>query len=362
MYCAVSCVVCIELCCVISSQNAEDLLKVVRRLELRALEQQCWKHLMSAVSAHNCRELHELADRFDCPPLKLTSWHMLQEMRVGYGAHPSSRLLHTHAGGGGAEGGGGMQLPAVPFGLKGSGLVGPGESDIVFGADAGNASDDDEYLSVFNDYTEEFRAARGEDSTSYSEEQEQLFPLPEQLPPGAPASDVIKAWAYKLQLVYDMCVPRDGLDQYGGGGGGGGGGNGASEGGYGYGGGYLDEHGYGSGNGNGNGNDHENHHAHHPHQKRGEDNSFWSPENDPNYQTIKRNLIDYYTERSLTDKIASVDNILTNFKGRDDMIYEALRNKYDDPQSADYIHPRKHIKKNVLGKQSSKGFLGGLFS
>lgn len=341
-------------------QNAEDLLRVVRRLELKALEQECWKHLLSVVNAYNCRELHELADRFDCPPLKLTSWHMLQEMRVGYSTNPSTRLGHS---GNGVDGRG-LQPPALPFGLKGSGLTGPGESDEHFGGDgdAGNGSDQDEYLSVFNDYTDEFRAGRGEESTTYSEEQEQLFPLPEQLPPGAPASDVIKAWAYKLQLVYDMCAPRDGLDQFG---------NGhnkegdrdydePSEAGDYYDGQQYQGRRYGAGD-NRPESQQQSQRGGSPNRRPDEPNGGgWSRETDPNYATMKQNLIDYYTERGLNDKISSVDNILSNFSGREDMIYEALRNKYDNSNSADYIHPKKHAR--VIGKQSSKGFLGGLFS
>ena len=280
---------------------------------------------MSVVNTYNCRELHELADKFDCPPLKLASWHMLQEMRVGYGATPSARLL-SHSDG---DIHGQVEPPPLPFGLKGSGLTGPGETDGVYGNENENASDVDEYLSVFNDYTDEFRAMRGEESTSYSEEQEQLFPMPDQLPPGAPASDVIKAWAYKLQLVYDMCAPKEDLYQFR---------NGED---------YTD--GYYMNGGEG---------SQFPQRV---DNNVWSAENDPEYETKKKNLESYYSERGLTEKIASVDNILANFMGREDKIFEALRGKYDDPDSQDYIQLKK-TSGITHPKQSSKGFLGGLFS
>ena len=36
---------------------------VIRRLEIRQLEQQCWRYLMTALSDQNCEFLHEIADR-----------------------------------------------------------------------------------------------------------------------------------------------------------------------------------------------------------------------------------------------------------------------------------------------------------
>jgi hypothetical protein len=56
------------------------MLKVVRRLEMQKLEQQCWRYLMTVIDPEtNAEQLHELADRYDCPPLKLAAWRMLQE-------------------------------------------------------------------------------------------------------------------------------------------------------------------------------------------------------------------------------------------------------------------------------------------
>lgn len=285
------------------------------------------------VDASNCRELHELADRFDCPPLKLTSWHILQDVQRGYGANPSSRLLnHDGEATSGDVGVGPGQPPTMPFALKGSGLTGPGETESFYHEDRGDGSDNEEYLSVFNDYTDEFRMTRGDDSTTYSEEQEQLFPLPEQLPFGAPATDVIKAWAYKLQLVYDMCAPNENyrnfddtvgdadvpshLQQYG------------AE---------------------------PSQYNHHPDNVGGETSASGAEE-----EKLKKDLIEYYIDRGLTEKIESVDNILANFRGRGDLIFEALHNKYDDPTSADYIHPSN--RKTGHPRQHSKGFLGNLFS
>lgn len=61
-------------------QNADNVLKVVRRLEMQKLEQQCWRYLMTVINPDtNVEILHELADRYDCPPLKLAAWRILQE-------------------------------------------------------------------------------------------------------------------------------------------------------------------------------------------------------------------------------------------------------------------------------------------
>jgi hypothetical protein len=64
----------------ITVDTADGILKVVRRLEMQKLEQQCWRYLMTVIDAEtNCEKLHELADRYDCPPLKLAAWRILQE-------------------------------------------------------------------------------------------------------------------------------------------------------------------------------------------------------------------------------------------------------------------------------------------
>ena len=137
-----------------------------------------------------------------------------------------------------------------------------------------------------------------------------------------------------------MCVPKDGYNEYG---------DGLEGGGRGYGDDRYDDEGHGRP-----GED-----AHSPPSRRqnrgGEENG------DSEYATIKQNLIDYYTDRGLTDKIASVDNIISNFDGREEMIFKALHDKYDDPSSPDYIRPNGH-KTSGQPRQNSKGFLGGLFS
>jgi hypothetical protein len=288
---------------------------------------------MSVVSATNAKELHELADRFDCPPLKLTSWHILQDTRQAYSTNPATRLLSGDGADGGPAGPGRAMPPAiVPFTLKGSGMTGPGEDGRLGAADGGGdgASDEEEeFLSVFNDYTQ------GRRDGSISEDTEQMFPLPEQLPPNAPAADVIKAWAYRLQLVYDMCVPRDEAapqadDQE------------------------PDQQEEDDGR----------RQAGYEPPQRGREAAFNTDqglsqsgqgpaaatqvpfsrsnrrdEGADNEASAKQRLIQFYVERNLHDRISSVDNVLASFRRREDELFEALRQKYDDPSSPSYIPP-----------------------
>lgn len=75
-----------------SLEKAEILLKAIRRLEMAKLEEHCWRHLMTVVDKSNCQMLHELADRYDCPALKLTAWRIVQESAPGYSTMPSKLL------------------------------------------------------------------------------------------------------------------------------------------------------------------------------------------------------------------------------------------------------------------------------
>ena len=71
-----------------SIDAAETLLKVIRRLELANLETHCWDYMMKVIDQTNCLILHEFADRYDCPPLKLTAWRLIQESTPAYAAMP----------------------------------------------------------------------------------------------------------------------------------------------------------------------------------------------------------------------------------------------------------------------------------
>jgi hypothetical protein len=92
---------------IVTVENSEKLLKVIRRLELHGLEQSIWIFLMKAIDHKNCNQLHELADRYDCPPLKLAAWRYIQQAISG----PTSKHLDI----------------AMSSIYKGTGLTGPGE-------------------------------------------------------------------------------------------------------------------------------------------------------------------------------------------------------------------------------------------
>lgn len=78
----------------VTVETADSLIKIIRRLEMHKLEQQCWRYLMTIIDANtNCELLHELADRYDCPPLKLAAWRILQETVPGYAQSPASKLF-----------------------------------------------------------------------------------------------------------------------------------------------------------------------------------------------------------------------------------------------------------------------------
>jgi hypothetical protein len=61
----------------------DEVLKVIRRLELAELENQCWAIMMKSLTTDNAPKLHELADRYDCAPLKLAAWRVIQQAQLG---------------------------------------------------------------------------------------------------------------------------------------------------------------------------------------------------------------------------------------------------------------------------------------
>jgi hypothetical protein len=207
--------------------------------------------------------------------------------------------------------------------LKGTGLTGPGE---FAGADAAAApgsrgaaenvdpnildtgseeGDRPAHLSVFADYSHQYGHEGG--SIYSSEISESHMLLPEQLPPGAPAATVIKAWAYKLQLLYELCSPRGHYEDSGNRGG------------------YDDADYYQRSEAQNDYND-----AHY-----GEINA--SNETLGSQSDIRNQLISFYNERGLVDRIPYVDNALATFRGRENEMFEMLRDKYDAPESPDYV-------------------------
>eukprot|EP01033_Poteriospumella_lacustris_P000902 gene902-651_t len=98
----------------VTEQKADSILKVVRRLEMHKLEQQIWRYLITILNERNCDLFHELADRYDCPPLKLAAWRLLKEKIPGLGNFPTKKVLIEAA-------------RARSHVLNGTGLIGPAD-------------------------------------------------------------------------------------------------------------------------------------------------------------------------------------------------------------------------------------------
>lgn len=250
---------------VISVTNIDAVIKVIRRLEIRQLEQQCWRYLMTVLSDTNCEILHEIADRYDCPPLKLASWKVLQENTPTYRSSPASILLKGSKNI--------NQQLSVSNPAKGTGLTGPGEASFnavvhhmyndkdpmqlqnnmsdddeddydtrqlpsLFDLDEGReySSDDSSHGSSQDSHDEEKTStsysgstrpsrrsratlsARGDSNSEgtskvkKSKDRSRNTQLPDDLPDSAAAAEVVKAWAFRLRDVYDDCIAKDGDD------------------------------------------------------------------------------------------------------------------------------------------------------
>lgn len=173
----------------VSMDTIETLMKVVRRLELHGLEKSCWILLMKLLDKDNAAKLHELADRYDCPPVKLAAWRMLQEQLLG----PMSKHIDTEAS---------------DF-QKGTGLTGPGEREFLHNVTAQDVKDKE---MMANDTTEmpQDQDPLDEDNDEAEEEGKALdMPLPELLDKDASAEELVKAWALRLNDVYNDCATDD---------------------------------------------------------------------------------------------------------------------------------------------------------
>jgi hypothetical protein len=185
---------------------------------MQKLEQQCWRFLMSAINSSNCNQLHELADRYDCPPLKLAAFRALQEQRAfvtGGQAHVDNEHSSLFQPGG---------KNAIDSRSVGTGLTGPGEVHFYsVGGGPQNETDEDRYLydgeeddDDDEDEQEQTLSILGFLKRSYGEEPHSDnasltdYVHPAQLPPDADARDVIKAWSARLHEVYLQCIPEDG--------------------------------------------------------------------------------------------------------------------------------------------------------
>ncbi len=202
---------------------------------MQKLEQQCWRYLMTAIDPEtNVAYLHELADRYDCPPLKLAAWRILKEKVPGVGSFPSrSQLLKSATG-------------TKEKVLRGTGFTGPGDpafdnlnntngirSKRVPSSYEEMALDEAQLPSVFDDFEKPPKRSRGEDDEEGDDDEEneddedgdegdeafremaqryQEIQL-EDLGADAKASDVIMAWSKRLKEIYAACAPKEAIDE-----------------------------------------------------------------------------------------------------------------------------------------------------
>ena len=191
----------------VTLDTAEALLKVVHRLQLQGLEESIWIFLMKVVDPDNCEALHDLADRYDCPPLKLMAWRILQESIPGYSSVPASLLAASAAAGV----------------LKGTGLTGPGEPEFLSNlpqtqlpAQAERRRhdlEDHDVPSIFSHFTPPPPSEAGDDDDDYlppPPPAASAYTHPKELPPAASAQDLVKAWSARLGDVYARCNAPEG--------------------------------------------------------------------------------------------------------------------------------------------------------
>lgn len=159
--------------------------------------------------------MHQLADFFDCTPLKLTAWRVIQENKPGYSTAPAEILQALSTGSKGATQDV-LKGPRKRF--IGHGLIGPGEriyganyDDQVSGKYMHEDSDDEEEgtVSIFN--TTISGDPAGEGLLSSGQKRFDYYVRPDQLPKGAPAKEVVRSWAFRLQQVYQECCEQHGI-------------------------------------------------------------------------------------------------------------------------------------------------------
>lgn len=203
--------------------------------------------MMTVIDKTNVIILHEFADRYDCPALKLMAWRMIQEENSAYAALPSHLLGSTSS----------LVSPGR------SGMTGPAES--FSRALRGEEEEEEEFLpSILQP-----------ELNSYEDEGGIL--QPDELPDGAKATDVVRAWANRLQDIWNQCNPEYIVD------------------------------------------DDQAHQA--------------SSVN----VDLKRELRDIYSCLNMPDKLNKIDDILTTFKGKEKQMLESILHKYQDILPADYI-------------------------
>lgn len=181
------------------------MLKIVRRLELRVVEQKCWRFLLSIVSHENCVQLHQLADFFECAPLKISAWRIIQESKPGYSAAPSHMINSMQVNGSNA------------YARRSHGLTGPGEMNTLPNhntQDDDDSDDDEAEFSIFTGTTQivsgtEQSEVPGEGLLTSVSKRYDHYVHPDKLPKGTPALQVVKAWSFRLQEVFAECCDRN---------------------------------------------------------------------------------------------------------------------------------------------------------
>lgn len=158
---------------------------------------------MTGLDTTNCAVLHELADKYDCPPLKLAAWKMLQTQVPDMDSFPSRGHLQR------------TLLPDGQRRIKGTGLTGPGDPHFAtMGVKRSQVKFLDQEPSEHEDEGEEPNPDRPSVFDDFEDEDEDdaATTALEDLDPAAPATEVIMAWARRLKAVYATCVPIEALD------------------------------------------------------------------------------------------------------------------------------------------------------
>jgi hypothetical protein len=175
---------------------------------------------MSAIDADNCDIMHELADRYDCPALKLAAFKALKEKEPAYAAAPDrhihNRHHHNHRHSDRSS-----NAPSTRK-FYDNGLIGPGErnktqfdddEDVEYGGD----DNGDGLPSILKYRRGSVRVGAGwnefEQASYYQndddDESQATIYHPRDLPNHAPASEVVEAWAQRLRQVYQECIPKN---------------------------------------------------------------------------------------------------------------------------------------------------------
>jgi len=188
----------------VTVDTAETLLKVIRRLELHGLEQSVWIFLMKAIDEYNCNRLHELADRYDCPPLKLAAWRYIQQAISGPTKH--------------------LDLSSKKSNYKGTGLTGPGEPSFYRNVSLQERSDEQRHMNELvaslggiisaHSLAQEAELGDEEDKEQDADDKESID-LNISVDPSLDAVSFVKAWSKRLTAVYDDCMDIHGGDAMG---------------------------------------------------------------------------------------------------------------------------------------------------